>query len=445
MKAAAAPDPGRGVARLFLWFGIISSVVFTFVTPPFRVPDEVGHFWRAESIAYGTFLPRVEDQGAVAGVPSGVKMAVSVFWFDSPEQEATITSRQFRLMWDLPLGDDHLDDVVLPAGYTPVPYVPQIVAALIGRFTDVRLVFIFYLGRLLNALVFVGIVALAIRATPVAPWVFFTAALLPMSMYLAASWSADALTIASSFYFTAALIRATRFPPKGHNLAALVFAGAVVGACKPAYFLLALLAFFIPAARNSPWLARLAVIAATAAGLAFAILGTASAPSTRRDVFVSQQAQFDCIRHEPMRYLRTLGNEVQRKGGEYAEQAVGRLGLLNVWLPPWVKWSLFAALLMAAFSAESSVPLRVRVAAAAITAATFGGIFTASYLGWTPPCADFIDGIQGRYVLPVLPLLLVAVSVPLLPRVRLTGPIMASVIAVAHVAAVTVLASHYYW
>ena len=46
---------------------------------------------------------------------------------------------------------------------------------------------------------------------------------------------------------------------------------------------------------------------------------------------------------------------------------------------------------------------RGRLLVAAITAGTFLAVAASQYLLWTPVGADYIDGIQGRYLLPLAP------------------------------------------
>jgi len=50
----------------FAAVGLLFGIAYTLITPPFEVPDEVGHYWRASSIAYGYIatprpqMPRAE-------------------------------------------------------------------------------------------------------------------------------------------------------------------------------------------------------------------------------------------------------------------------------------------------------------------------------------------------------------------------------------------------
>lgn len=423
--------------RLFVVAGLCAVVAFTFVTPPFQVPDEVGHFWRAESIAYGTILPRMSPAGAAGELPKDLAALVHVFWKNTGN--VRITGDDFhRARWVRIEGENPVP-VRYPAGYTPVPYVPQILAALVARATHAIPLVTFYLGRLFNALAYVGIVALAIRIAPLLRWLFAAAALLPMATYLAASWSPDSMTIALSFLFTAALLRGVK---TSGDLAFVATTGAVAGLCKPAYFLIALLALVVPVAR-ARW--RVIILWATAAGVALAMWNAARAfAPARPGVRIDASEQIDCIRHDPSVFLDAIVHEARLHGYEYAEQGVGRLGLLDVRLPSLIVPTELLLLLLCAWSGTAAVFMRVRLIALLLVVATIAGIALSSYVGWTAVCARQIDGIQGRYFLPIVPLLLAVISAPVLRRETIAAIAVLGVSAIANAAALVTVITHYY-
>lgn len=427
--------------RLFVVIGLTATVLFTFVTPPFQVPDEVGHFWRAVTIARGAIFPRMERSGGVAAVEKGLATIVNVFWKPTAGAEhVKITWSQFRTSKWVRVEPEKRVPVTFPAGYTPVPYLPQIAAALLTRAIPVRPVITFYLGRLFNAIAYIAIIALAIRTTPVLRWLFAASGLLPMALYLAASWSPDAMTIAASFLFTAALLRGSR---NSRDLALLAAAGAFVGLCKPAYFLIALLALAIPAVRGS---GRAIIIAASAAGVAVAMWNAARAfAPVRPDAHVDSAAQMDCLRRDPARFGEALMSEARVRGLDYVRQAVGRLGLLDVWLPEAIVWAELLLLLLCAWTGTAMIPAPVRVFAAIAALLTIGGIALSTYIGWTPPCARQIDGLQGRYLLPIVPLMFLVIGAPLIRREPMARLSLAAVATVANGIALAAVTSRYYW
>lgn len=407
MTVRAAED--SSAVRLFVIAAAFAALVFAFVTPPFKVPDEVGHFWRASAIAYGVVVPQVDSRGASAEIPVGLKTLVFILYSSPSEslQQQKVTAEKVRLARQLPLEQLKMVSVTFPAGYTPVPYTGQIVASLAGRATHAKPVVTFYLGRLLNALLYIVLIATAIRVTPLLRWLFCAAGLLPMAMYLAGSWSPDAMTIAASFLFLALLLRAcsSTGPLRGREVAALACAAALVGLCKPAYFLIALLVTAIPASRSrrrGAVIALVLVVTAAATGVSL-WTSTHGGGSVRPDAVVDAGAQLDCIRRAPLQFVAVVTKEFRVHAGEYVGQCIGRLGMMDAPLPRPVIWIEVFALGVAAASAGGAIRWNLRLLAMAIAAATAAGIAASLYIGWTPPCAGSIDGIQGRYFLPILP------------------------------------------
>jgi uncharacterized membrane protein len=96
---------------------------------------------------------------------------------------------------------------------------------------------------------------------------------------------------------------------------------------------------------------------------------------------------------------------------DYGRTLVGVLGHLNIPLPGALYLIYPLALVAAALSdprdpGELSPPRRI--ALVGIFLACAGCVFTMAYLGWNPLGAETISGVQGRYFVPVLPLLLLA-------------------------------------
>ena len=75
--------------------------------------------------------------------------------------------------------------------YSPVPYLPQTVGVLISRKLGWPPVAMLYLGRLACAIAYALLGWLAIRITPVLKWPMVVALLAPMSVFMAASVSAE--------------------------------------------------------------------------------------------------------------------------------------------------------------------------------------------------------------------------------------------------------------
>ena len=109
----------------------------------------------------------------------------------------------------------------------------------------------------------------------------------------------------------------------------------------------------------------------------------------------------------------------------YCREAVGVLGWLDTTLPNLYYPSAGLVLLAAFFASRVPAPLdaRRRMAAAGLVVAAVVAVFALQYLSWSPIGSGTIEGVQGRYFLPLVPFLGLA-----LPHGRLRLPSGAMVI-----------------
>ena len=149
-----------------------------------------------------------------------------------------------------------------PLFYSPLPFVPQAFAIAIGDALHLRPLIAFYLGRLLNLAAALSLIALAFRlfASPV----LATCALLPMTLFLFASFSSDAITIAMTFLATALALAGSPW---------IIVASLALGLCKPAYVLVPLVVL----ASRRRWIAATTLVAVIA-GVGSFTGGLMSAP-----------------------------------------------------------------------------------------------------------------------------------------------------------------------
>jgi len=411
--------------RLFVAAALLIGIAYVFVTPPFEVPDEQNHFWRGLAIGDGQLLPK----HGLDATPI-VKSTQNFVWVVARMEPRETLAQKLRVIASLPYDGSAADTVRFAAWYTPLPYAAQsLIAAL-----PLRPAVLFYGGRIANLALAIVLIALAIRAAPQYGNVIAAAALLPMSMYELASWSADAATIALAWLFTALLL----VPPR--KIALVAMAGFALALCKPAYFLLALLVFAMPFRRRD----RIAVIGATAIGTLLAILAAGrGAYNPRPGLPVDAGAQLRCIGADPIHFASVAMHDIATNGRFYIEEMIGRFGANEVKLSPFVITIEIILLLALALAGGAELRVRVRTTALAIVALTIGGILLSQYLIWSVVCGDVIEGVQGRYFLEMLPLFLAAIA---LPRIRpLIRPwVVVAVAAIGNAGALLTLV-HRYW
>jgi len=411
--------------RLYAAAALVIGLTYVFVTPPFAVPDEDNHFWRALAVGRGRFLA-THGLDSMA-MPKSVEEFTWVIERTSPQETL---AEKLKIAAALPHDDRIGRPIRFAAWYSPFPYIATgLVAAL-----PLRPAIVFYGGRIANLLLTMLLIALAIRAAPEYGNVIAAAALLPMSLYELSSLSADALTIALAWLFTALLLA----PPRRPWLVA--FAGFASGLCKPAYFLIALLAFVMPLR----WRQRLAILGATAIGTLLAIASAQrGAYNPRRGLPVDAGAQLRCILSDPIHFASVALHDAVTNGRFYIEELIGRFGANELKLSPFVITLEIVLLLAVAITCGAALRTRVRVTALAIVAITVSGIFLSQYLIWSVVCGDALEGVQGRYFLEILPLFLAAIAVPRL-NLRVSPWLVIAVAAVCNTMALVTLI-HRYW
>jgi uncharacterized membrane protein len=419
-------------ALIALGFG----AAYALRTPAFEVPDEVGHYWRATAAAYGHVVI-----GERVGLPRGYRVIVWALTLTPDDNR--VTSERLRRARGVMLQDELRDATPVAGLYSPATYVPQIVAAAVSRAASVRPYFSFFAGRLATLLFCVAAIALVCPAAPAFRAHFEAVALLPMALFLFGSWSADALTIVAAFLTSALLLRAivNGRALNRNELAAIVAAVAWLSLCKPPYVLIALLVLAAPVSRRFVALVIAVMIAGTIASSAMTLSGMEMPNPRYRPIDTRAQLRF--IASDPLHFAGVIAHDTRNNGSDYIESMTGRLGRYELKLPRWTTALLLLMLAAVGVTCGPPLPPLARLLIVAIAIAIWLATLTYLYLTSSIAGGDVIEGTQGRYLLPLLPLLLATLRIR---AVRLPMPAMAiyAIAIVANAVGIGVLLRHYY-
>lgn len=304
----------------------------------------------------------------------------------------------------------------------------------------------FYLGRLCNALYCCLLIVLAVRLTPVGKGAFMAVSLLPMTLHEIGSYSYDGAILGLCFLALALLLKAIHSDePMDWREAVPLYASLfLLGPCKMVYSLAAALGLLIPSvrfdSRRDEILFKLGLIAMPVLGvfvmswekIATIVTGTSTSSSTETLAHRGPETGTfytvgDVIRN-PLRTLQIMRNTLALKGAGYL---VGMLGCSLAWfqgdlINVGIAKLLVPLLLLSALPSErpgdetvasygteeSGARLRPlpSIAGPILFVALIAAIMLGEMLIWTFNTETIIDGVQGRYFLPMLPLLLLPLS-----------------------------------
>ncbi|HEX7742237.1 MAG TPA: DUF2142 domain-containing protein, partial [Sphingobium sp.] len=278
----------------------------------------------------------------------------------------------------------------------------------------------FYAGRISNAVAGLLLLGVALSLLPFGRSALLATALLPTFSYQTGSLSPDAVINGLGFVGLALALRIAFVGASPARATGLLIAAPLLALAKGVY--LPLLAAGLRWPQNPrdrrPWL----ILAAMALG-AIAFIGWMKMSGgsqalyhimsrrTGQNVMTAPLAdQLAVILADPIGYVRLLCSSVIERAPVYALQIVGRFGW-NAILLPLVAYPLAALMLGSAVLSGSGMRFGMGQRVWWLLVAIGGALLieTAMYLTGTPLGADYIQGTQGRYFLPLLPLALLAI------------------------------------
>ncbi|MBN1846557.1 MAG: DUF2142 domain-containing protein [Sedimentisphaerales bacterium] len=402
-------------AGVFVLLALVFGSLFAAVTPPFQAPDENRHFYRAYQLSQGRLLGR--RQGNVAGdrLPVSIYQAGESTEYLRYRYDQKYSLAQLKELAGRPLEPERRQFVpFVSVVYCPVPYLAAVLGVLPGRLLDLNPLVLMYLGRLMNLLTWAALVYGAIRLSPMGKWLWAMLALTPMSLAQAASLSADALTnglafLTIAFFLRCALDDTPRLSRRDYLL--MMMLTVALSLCKNIYFLLGGLFLWIPAKRIGSTgrylLLLLALMAVNLAAVGLWSYAVRDLLAVVRDP-ASAQRQIEFLTSHGVEFAGMVLHSLAREGRYLLHTYVGQFGWLDAPLPRLHVWLWLAVLAAAAIGqAGRRAPLgwRQTIVALVLFAATLVLIFTLMFIYWEPVGARGIRGVQGRYLIPLGPLL----------------------------------------
>ena len=393
-------------------------LVYFLMVPMHTVPDEEYHFLRSYSIAHGSLITDVlpgNNQGGDV-LPSGVA--------DFAERWSLNGNHNGQRDDDKPIKDLHADwndrrEVAFTNTAINVPYMyfPQVLGIKVSEiFTD-NPYYMAYCSRFVNMVIIAAMVLFAVRFTPSGKEYFKFTALLPIMMQENISLAPDGFITALVMIYIA-LIMHIRFRHKGgltrmHYMLVFILTIAVV-MCKLVYAPVCLLLFLVPTSKfgsKSRFGLTVTVFALSIVTLLLSWLMLVSRYNLRFH-YSNSSMQIDYILSEPRKALGVFAKYIIGSGKNLSDLFGGNLGCTNIPIPSVIHlvFAVIAAILCykAVRSSKSSM-YAGRIIPLISVFIIYMLIGLSEYLGWTKVGAGSIEGLMGRYYLPIAPLLFFAI------------------------------------
>ncbi len=417
----------------FVVLALPIGIFLVFAQPPGQGLDENAHFYRVWTLAHGAILAP-QQHGKYGGLVPQCVIDYFGHFSTKASQRGAFSVSQF---WHSPGSCSAKQFTPFPgsAVYSPVAYIPSLIAVVPLVALHAPLPVIFFAGRLVSLLVFIGLFYAALRIAPIGKEVLFVLGLLPTSLLLASTYSADPMTTALAALCVALTLRCYRTVGEDRSAFVFLFVSLLALAlAKPTYVVLAFFLFLVPAAvlgriKHS----LLLKTAATGVVLIVAALWYSAVRSVQAGNFplygLKPHAQMRFIVDHPFGYVAVLARTFFESSGEarwlpgfffsigyyrpfsadniYAPVGLVVLGSLTLWYAYGLQ-----------FDARRIVNRGSWLVIWLPIALTIVGVLlveTALFIYGTPSGLPEVN-VQGRYLFPLVPIPLVTIGALREPR-----------------------------
>ena len=412
------------IEKVFVFTILCLGVIYNFVLTPYMTPDESYHI--DMSYRHSNTLLGIES----AGENKCYKRQ------DDTELEFTSSPslENYKIIYD-GLFSMAENDTLVEAEATStteapmIIYLPAVLGMTLARLLHLGTVPMLLLGRWFSLLGFTILTYFGMKKLPFGKTALFLLAVLPMNLQQCTSFSYDAVITGVSFLYICWCVSLAfgEKQVKATDMLGLGILGIILVYGKSGVYLpLALLIFLIPAARFGgkrvrnlcvlglfllPVLCFLNQNTATVSYIATTTEATATVGSSTTAGYT-----IGYFLSQPLELVRMLANTLSDKTAFYLESLVGqKMGWVEIDISEVISMLFWLLLILASLKTKEE-PMYIRTGQkwwiVFVCAVCAGLILAGMLLTWTPRGYVSIEGVQGRYLIPLMPALLLVLRNP---------------------------------
>lgn len=392
--------------------------MYIFAMPPFSAPDEAKHI--ITSYAGSNRLLGKEVVDTNGSVVSDSDLGICYANEEYPTRSTYVEYLKGALG-----KKENVVNATISIG-TPLPsswigYFPQIIGVSFARIIGLNGEQVLVLGRMFALLWYCMIMGMAINIVPFKKIVFFVVGLMPMTIQQVASFNYDSVLFGFCFLLIAYILNLIfrKEYVSWKDVLAILLLAIGIGKIKYIYLPILILLTFIPKEKFRGKNKKNKIIAF---GMLFLMIGLGYSQMTmlvhaaeigklRADGLYQYTIKyvFQNIGDTIIVAIRTLLNQISF----YIESMIASpLGWVDVELPEIIIFAFIIVLLLSGLTDSEKYSFSKKEKGVCYITAIFisGLVMAALLIAYTYIGSDIIMGIQGRYFIPILPLVLCAME-----------------------------------
>lgn len=416
------------IEKIYLFLGIVLGIFYICILPPYTVPDEKTHIDMAYQMANELLMG---EEAETADINTMYKRQgdVDAVLLENPDGQV-YREIYYNIFKKCPNEQMVETDTY---GYSTAKYLhfAGTMGIVLGQKLHLSTYLMYALGRIFNGMLFIMMIYWAIKKIPFGKKLIMVLALLPTTLQQANSFSYDSLIIGMSILFIAQIISIIYEdrPIKKHEIALLTLLSPLLALPKGGCYLpLIFLVLLIPSNkfvwRGSGVLYKIIPLIMGIGG--FLIFNVSALQRVSEEAEGGIQIAWNNgtpgytlqdVFFQPVEYIKILLNSVWVKGGEWVESFVGgNLGWFELHIGKEI-FLLFAVVLFLSIlrteeeNRQYEFPWKKYVPYALVFLMSAGIFMTIMLIQNTPSGSDIVIGIQGRYFIPIVLLLVLTVPI----------------------------------
>lgn len=400
---------------------MLIGIIYTSIVPQFSVPDEYTHY-----------LTSYSQSSILLGEKAFDKHGNVLLYEDSSntlirashptvneyvkEYDGLIGKEKFRI------NQPYISRAPLTLG--SFGYFPQVLGVSLGRILGLNGIQTGVLGRISALLLFAVLISYSLKIIPkFFEKVLFTISILPMTLQQVCSYNYDSVLFTACFFLFAYLLYLIYEKEKINKLdiALVTLSSIVIATIKFVYLPILGLGLLIPREKFTLKNGKILVILMLVVLSLGSYLVVMKCNSLFWNVHESDTSSLinyntftisQVIQH-PIREIAIIIATFQRFTADYISQMIsGPLGWLEMNVPALQLSGFLMMLFYSLFSVEkkSKTDQKVKLCSGLISMIIILIVILALQISWTPDNSMIVVGVQGRYFLPMLPMVLLAMK-----------------------------------
>ena len=407
-------EPNKVFIILSLYF-----IPLVFIIPPYDVPDEPVHYMRAYKLSLITNKnKKASDPSTVTFYGPDMKcLAYGQFQnpsahFNLSKFSSCIKEKQNQLQES---GDDYAKNNISFAH--PIAHIVPAIGVKIADVFSNSPVKIFMAGRIMNCIVSILGISYAIKKSKSNKLIFLLISTIPMFVQQMVSYSYDSLLNTSCLIATSltiCILCNEKISKKDTII--LTMSLTFILCSKSIYGLILLPSLFI---RNKKGIKNyfkehkpviISILISLVVLLLWRIFGQHAAHKILSNP--SSGSNLTYIIHNPVKIFGIAFNTLKINGWFYIQSFFGYFGWF-IFKFDNIIYIIYLIMLYILIKNKDTASVvlnkKIRIISICISLIVIAGVFGALYIDWSKYAMKYVDGVQGRYFIPIIPLLLISI------------------------------------